>query len=314
MTIFLQTLLIVLPVFFVIILGFLLKHFRLIDAPFLHQLNRLVFYVALPALLLQKISHADFHASFNPVLLAGILVTIALSYGGSYLYGTLRGYPPPKLGAFSQGASRGNLAFVGLAVAFNAYGEKGFAIVGVLAGFIIPVINMLSVLVLLLPQRRNNHSMTRAFWMYQFAFNPLIIAAFAGIALSYSGLTLPTIVDRALNIVTGMALPLALISIGAAFSRNQLKGDLAAAGIASCIKLVLQPLITGLLLTALGLRGMELGVGIIIAGTPTAAAAYIMAEQLRCDAELSGTIIMLSTACSLISYTGALYILTACNL
>jgi len=39
-----------------------------------------------------------------------------------------------------------------------------------------------------------------------------------------------------------------------------------------------------------------------------------MAQQLKSDAELSGAIIVLSTACSLATYTAALYLLAALNL
>lgn len=314
MTLFFQILLIVLPVFFVIALGFGIKRIGLVDDGFIRQLNRLVFYVALPALLFYKIANADFRASFNAALLLGVAGTIMATFAGSYLYGVARGYPPPKLGAFCQGASRGNLAFMGLAVAYNAYGEEGFATVGVIAGFIIPFINMLSVLALLLPQRKGGQSMTAAFWMYQFAFNPLIIASFSGIIWSYFALPLPAVLAKSLDIVTGMSLPLALIAIGATFSPKKLQGDIVVATIAAAIKVVMQPLAAGLVLVALGVGGRELGVGVIIAGTPTAAAAYIMAQQLKCDAELSGAIIMLSTVCSLATYTVALYLLSALGL
>jgi hypothetical protein len=56
-------------------------------------------------------------------------------------------------------------------------------------------------------------------------------------------------------------------------------------------------------------RGQELAIGVLLAGTPTATAAYIMAQQMKSDAELSGAIIMLSTLCSLATYTFALYFL-----
>ncbi len=177
MALFSQILIIVLPVFLVIGLGFLLKRINLVDDGFIRQLNRLVFYVALPALLFYKIASSDFHASFNPSLLFGLAGAIVATFAATYLYGVIRNYPHNRIGAFSQGASRGNLAFVGIAVSFNAFGEEGFAIAGVLVGFIVPLLNLASVLVLLLPQRKNGHSMSAAFWMSQFAFNPLIIAS-----------------------------------------------------------------------------------------------------------------------------------------
>ena len=57
--------LIVLPVFLIIALGFSLKGTGLLNDSFIVQLNRLVYYVALPALFFYKIGTADFSASFG---------------------------------------------------------------------------------------------------------------------------------------------------------------------------------------------------------------------------------------------------------
>ena len=59
---------------------------------------------------------------------------------------------------------------------------------------------------------------------------------------------------------------------------------------------------------------VEEQVCVIFAGTPTATVAYIMAQQMRGDAELSGSIIMLSTLLSLITYTVALVLLEGLGL
>lgn len=309
MHLLIDILLIVLPVFLVVGLGFSLKGSGLVDAEFLFRLNRLIYYVALPALLFYKIATADFSASFDPRLLLGMVVSICSVFLCSYGYTVLRGYSPEARGAFTQGAFRGNLAYVGLAIAFNAYGAEGFAIAGILVGFLVPLLNALAVLSLLLPQRQTNHSFSKAFWASQFIFNPLIIASFVGIVWSFFNLPLPQVVDRALDILTGMSLPLALISIGASFSPRNLRGEVVKAVLASGIKIVWMPLLTAFILLLLGIRGMELGVGVVLAASPTATAAYIMAQQLKSDAELSGSIIMLSTLLSVFTYSAALFLL-----
>ena len=300
---------IVLPVFLVIGLGFSLKRTNLVNGDFLFQLNRLIFYVALPALLFHKISAADFSASFNPALLAGMLISMVLVFGISYFYTVLRKYPAKDKGAFSQGAFRGNLAYIGLAIVFNAYGEQGFAVAGILVGFLVPVLNLLAVTALLLPQENEKQSLGAAFWAYQFIFNPLVIACFVGILWSFLGFSVPQILGKALDIVTGMSLPLALIAIGASFSPQKLKGEMVKAFFAAGIKIIWMPVMTAVILVLLGVHGMELAIGVLLAGTPTATSAYIMAQQLKSDAELSGAIIMLSTLLSVFTYTVALYIL-----
>lgn len=302
---------IVLPVFLVIGLGFSLKRTNLVSSDFLFQLNRLIFYVALPALLFHKISSADFSASFNPALLLGMLVSMVLVFGLSYLYTVIRKYPAEARGAFSQGAFRGNLAYIGLAIVFNAYGEQGFAVAGILIGILVPVLNLLAVIALLLPQEDEKHSLGAAFWAYQFVFNPLVIACFVGIVWSFLGFSVPVVLGKALDIVTGMSLPLALIAIGASFSPQKLRGELAKAFFSTGIKIIWMPVLTAAVLLLLGVRGMELAVGVLLAGTPTATSAYIMAQQLKSDAELSGAIIMMSTVLSVFTYSFFLFVLKA---
>jgi predicted permease len=301
--------LIVLPVFLVIGLGFSLKKTGLVDSEFLFNLNRLIYYIALPALVFYKIATADFYVSFNGPLLAGLVLCFLIVFVLSYGYGSLRGYRPSVHGAFCQGAFRGNLAYIGLAIIYNAYGEQGFAVAGILLGFLVPLLSFLSVLALILPQRRDSYSMGTFFLVKQVVYNPLILASFGGIVWSFLALPLPLIVDRAFGIVTGMSLPLALIAIGASFSFSKLRGDLAVATLAASLKIVVLPMLAGGILILFGVRGQELAIGVILAGTPTATAAYIMAQQLKGDAELSGAIIMLSTLCSLATYTFALYFL-----
>lgn len=314
MPLFIDILTIVLPVFVVIALGYLLKRLGLIDDAFLFQTNRLVYYICLPLLLFYKIGTADFFANFNGSLVIGSALAIAVGFLLSYGYAALRRYPPAACGSFSQGAFRGNLAYVGLAIVFNAYGEDGFTRAGILMGFLVPVLNFFAILALLLPQRGDGAERGSGFWVKQLVGNPLIIASFAGIAWSYLKLPVPVILDRSLHIATGMTLPLALIAIGGSFSLEKLRGDLVRAAFSTSFKLIWMPLIAAVLLLLVGVEGQDLAIGVIFAGTPTATATYIMAHQLKGDAELAGSIVMMSTAFSVFTYTVSLLMLRSFGL
>lgn len=301
--------LIVLPVFLVIGLGFVLKRTGLLNSDSLLSLNQLVYYIGLPALLFYKIGTTDFLGSFNGALLGGLVLTTLVIFGITYFYGMLRGFSPAVQGAFCQSAFRGNLAYIGLAIVHNAYGEAGFAIAGILLGFLVPLFNFLSVIALILPHRRSSITMTPLSLIKQVVYNPLIIAAFCGIVWSIWRLPIPQVVDRALHILTGMSLPLALLAIGGSFSFRKLQGDWGLSVLTVSIKLMIMPALAAVILILFGVGGVELAIGVLLAGTPTAAAAYIMAQQMKSDAELTGNIIMLSTLCSMLTYSFALYYL-----
>ena len=297
-----ETITIVLPIFLVIGLGNLLKQFKLVDDTFLNLTNRLVYVVFLPLLLFYKIGTADFSHFFNGPLVLGSSLVIMLGFFLTYFYTGWRNYSPSVRGSFCQGSFRGNLAYIGLAICLNAYGEDGLTKAGILMGFLVPVLNLFAILALLLPHHGGEKEKAPNL-IVQTILNPLIIASFLGIIWSYWNLPIPIIIDHSLKIITGLTLPLALLAIGGGFSFVRLKGDLKHAGLASTVKLILLPLLAALLLLPLGVTGTDLGIGILMAGTPAATATYIMAQQMRGDAELAGSIVMLSTLASAFSYT-----------
>jgi predicted permease len=309
MLLFIDTLNVVLPVFAVIALGALLKRIGLIDATFLQQTNRLVYYVCLPLLLFFEIGRADFLASFNGRLITGSILAVTVTFLISYAYTVLRGYPPAARGVFSQGAFRGNIAYVGLAIVFNALGQAGLTRAGILMGFLVPFLNLYAILALIWPHRHDDTAQASVHLLRRIALNPLILASFAGIAWSFLAIPTPLLLERSLKIASGMSLPLALLAIGGSFSFERLRGDLFTATLAAGAKLVWMPLLAAVILTWLGVTGTDLEIGVLIAGTPAATANYIMAQQLKGDAELAGTIVMLSTLLSAVTYTAILLIL-----
>lgn len=291
---FFATLEIVLPVFALILLGRLLQYLKLVDETFSRQANRLVYIVFLPALLFYKTATANFDASFNLTLALG--ASAALILGGALAYGLSLwgGFPAEDRGTFSQGAFRGNLAYVGLPIVFAAYGDSGLARASMLLSCLVPLINLLAILVLWLPQRRRQGS-SGVPWREQLLLNPLVLAAIAGLLWSRLALPLPEITQRVLQPLSQIALPLALLAIGTGFSLRQLQGDLRRAAGASALKLLLLPALHFLILMALGFRGEDLGISLLLAATPTAAASYIVACELDGNPGLAASIIVLST-------------------
>ncbi len=298
---------IVLPVFLVITLGYTIRRLGLVNGDFFRQVNQLVYYVCLPLLLVYKIGGADFSSSFNFRLVIASSAAVACCFAIAYLYGKWRGFPAPIHGSFCQGSFRGNLAYIGLAIVFNAYGDSGLTRAGILIGFLVPVLNFFAILALVLPQQKQRTSFLDI--GKQIVTNPLILASLLGILWSFFQLPMPTILDRTLNIATGMTLPLALLSIGGSFSLAKLQGDIWKAALATAMKLLVLPLMTALFMLLLNVSGLDFAIGLLMAGAPTAVATYIMACQMGADGELAGTIVMMATGCSLVSYTIILFCL-----
>ncbi|MGZ8429391.1 MAG: AEC family transporter [Candidatus Deferrimicrobiaceae bacterium] len=301
----------VLPVFLVIAIGAAARRFRFIGDPFIDTANMLVYYLLLPALLFYKIGTSNFREAFNaPLVIGGYAATVATFLLAVFLSRAL-GISPAERGSFVQGAFRANLAYVGLPIVLSAAGDIGLRKGGILLGFMVPLINSLAIVALILPhgdgKGRAGENARRI--GLQLATNPLILSSFLGIVWSMLKLPVPPLVDNTLEILSSATLPLSLLCLGGSFSFERARSGFRLAALSAGMKTLLLTAIAVALYRWMGLSGLDLRVGVIMMGCPTAVITYVMASQLNGDTDLAGTIIVLSTAASAVTISGWLYVL-----
>ncbi|MFH1732051.1 MAG: AEC family transporter [Planctomycetota bacterium] len=296
------------PIALVILLGAVLRRSGFASAALFLQTNRLVFWVGIPCLLFEKTAGAAGQGAGGIriflVLLVGMVGCIVLGYLSSW---ALR-LPGPAVGAFVQAAYRGNLAYLGLPVVFYALAGAGgettpeYQNLAVMAiAPLIPLYNAAAVLVLLIGQKHDEPSFpgrVRHVSM-QVATNPLLLACVAGIGWSLTGWPLPLAAARAFGAVGQMALPLALLGIGASLRLDALKGGWVPAAACSLIKVAAAPLIGYFAGRCMGLPGDHLLIAVIFLGCPTAVVSWVMAEQLDGDRHLAAGAVVISTLLSM---------------
>ncbi len=297
----------ILPVFLVMGLGYTIRRARLVGDAFLTDANRLLYYVCLPCLLFVKIAAVPVDVTFNPMLIVGSIGALVLTFGVSYAFSRLAGYPKEVVGVFSQGASRGNMAYMGLAVIYYGLGDHGLVRAGLLLACLVAPVNLLSVMVLF-SARASRGDRGVVFWLRELFHNPLIQSAGAGIVVALFGLNLPDALDRGLELVAEMTLPLALVAIGGSFAPQPVRFSRDVILI-TLFKNVLMPLATLLVLLWLGVSGIDLAAGVLLAAMPTAMVSYVMAAELGGDTHVAGSAIFVSTLGSLITVSGWLFVL-----
>lgn len=302
----------VLPVFFVVAIGVVLRRYRFLDGGFIDAANSLVYYILLPALLFHEIGTTDFRQAFRGSLVAGgYIATIATCLLAVAASRVLR-LRPSETGSFLQGSFRANLAYVGLPIVFNATGPAGLRKAGILLGLLVPLLNGLSIVVLLAPHgggRGEGAAATASRVGRQIVLNPIILSCLAGIAWSVLKLPLPGMIDRTLRALTPATLPLSLLCLGGSFSFERARKGFGVAALAAFLKVVV---LTGTGIAVyrwMGVSGEDLRIGAILLGCPTAVITYVMAARLRGDTDLAGTIVIVSTAASAATITGWLFLL-----
>lgn len=290
------------PVFLIIFLGVVLKQRRVIDDGFTHQASQLVYYIALPLLVLVKLvtSPMDFSEVLFPI---GLLLAFTLVvYAASWLAASATLTSVPSRGAFVQGAYRSNIAIIGLPVALNMLGERAMAVTILFMAAAVPVYNVLAVIVLSLtaPRERALHP---ARLVFDIARNPLTLASVAGIVLAVWGWEPPAILLTTAGYLAELTFPLALLGIGASLRRQTLARHALPAGCAAVIKNAGLPAVICAAAYACGVRDETLAILFVVSGAPTAVASFIMAQAMNSDGELAAAIVFLSTLVALPSLT-----------
>ena len=300
----------ILPIFLVIGLGFGLCRTKMLAAGVRDSMNQLVFYMAIPAMIFVQVSHADFSGSFS----TGIVLAACLPIFAAFVFGlaialVLR-LANGARGSFIQTGFHGNLGYLGLAVAYYFLGDSGLAIAGIIAAFIMLFQNLLAVATLGFFGAYSGSRLTIGYFARKVLLNPVIIEACAGIAFSLSGAAMPTLVSRTLYIIADMALPLALLVIGASLNFSLLLKATGPILLAGAIKLFLMPAAGWILHSHLGLAQSLLAPLVILLAAPTATVTYVMSREMNGDPAFAAAAVSLVTLLSAPAYVFWLSILS----
>ena len=293
----------IVPIFLIIFLGLFAKQKRFITPEFLNQANRLVYYIAIPAMIFSYISKAALNTQMNLEVIIITLVSVVAISVIAFGAACFLKMPRPSKGTFIHCSFHSNLGYIGLAVAFYYLGNSGFVKAAIIAGFVMILQNILAVIVLQYYSGKNTGRAGMFDTMKKTMVNPVILSAMAGILFSLFNIPIPLILDRALDILKGMALPLALLIIGASLSFEKLKPRFLNVMISSLLKIIVAPAIGFVLFKFLLVPSQDYLPGLIILSSPSATLTYIMAKEIGGDPDFAVAAISICTIFSSVTYS-----------
>ena len=276
------------PLFLLILLGAMLGYWRWPSDTFWPQMERLIYFVLFPAMLVGTLATAD--VSQVPVGRLALVLLGAMALFGILLW-RLRGWlrlTPAAFTSVFQGAVRFN-TYVGVAGAAALHGSLGATTAAVAVALMVPVVNVMCVASFVAAGTLGGASVGKS--AMALIKNPLILACLIGIGLNLSGVGLPGWSQDTVELLGRAALPLGLVAVGVALRPAALlridRGVLAT----NSVKLLLMPAFVLALTWVLQLDPVSRDVALLFAALPTATSAYILARQLGGDAELMAAII-----------------------
>ncbi|HTK02295.1 MAG TPA: AEC family transporter [Bordetella sp.] len=292
-----------LPVFALILVGWLAARKRLLGPAASDVLNRFVVYLSLPALLFramsqvtwEQLAHAGYVLSFIGGIAAAFAVALAAHRGKST--------PLTDVSIEALSNSYANVGFMGIPLCLVVFGQQSLAPAVVATLMTACVLFGVSIALIEADQHQGQDlRKTAAKVGGALIRNPLLISPLLGFAWAATGVPLPESIDRFMILLGNAASPCALIAIGLFLAQTQAAGDDAVVARVVTAKLLVQPGVTALL--AFGVFSMPpvwSWTAVLLSALPIGTGPFILAQLYGRDARVASRTILLSTLASVVT-------------
>jgi predicted permease len=295
------------PIFLIILLGWVLMRIGLLTAAFTTVADQLVFKVALPILLFYDISTIELQQEFNISFVLFCMGATTAMFFGVWVLARVFVHDKSIVGAFTQASVRGSATILGVAFVQNIYGNAG--ITPIMIATAVPLFNVYSVLILSFSAQQDSSKGRIRQVLLHIVTNPIIIGILLGMPFAIFQFELPIMLSKTVSSLAETATPLALLVVGAGFKGSEAIKKLKPTLAATVIKLFVLPAVFLPIAVAFGIEGMELVAVLVMVGAPTAVSSYIMAKDMHNDEVLTSSVITLTTLFSSVSFTIWIFVL-----
>lgn len=299
------------PFFALILAGFLTRYVGLFGESEARTLSKFAFFVALPPMMFVKVAAGDAASVLNwGFVWRYEIVTIAVFLGSALMARTLFGLPRLASGIFGLNASYPNYGYMGVPLTILAFGDAAALPMALL--LFTDTIVLLALTAYFVADSKDGLLASAGRIIVTMAKNPLLISVVAGLSFSASGLQMPELPDRFLNLLAGAATPVALFALGTTLYGQPLRGAAGELGAISMLRLAVQPLFVAVMFLAFpGQDLLWIKVAILSACLPVAANVFMLADHYGAYAGRSASAILVSTICAALTVPVVLYLLFA---
>lgn len=297
------------PVFLMMVLGYVLFHRKMLTRNFVDVCDTLVFNVTLPVMLFRDMAGMDMKSDFDVKFVLYCAIAALIGCLLAWLLARLFIKNRSLIAEWVQGSYRGSIAVLGGAFLLNIYPENGavHVVAQALLGSVI-IFNIMAVLILALerPDRANQQTalpdqLKKA--VKSILTNPLILSILLGALSALLGFTYPTIINKTMSNIASLTSPLALLAVGAEFKWGKMQENLLPLLGACTYKLLIQPALFLPIAALLGWRNEWLVTLMIMMGAPTTPSSFIMARSMGHDGSMTANIIAGTTLFSAVTVT-----------
>jgi len=300
----------VLPIFIMILFGWLIVRTGVLRVEVGDALSDFVFKIAMPFLLFRTIAEADFHGASPFRLWIAYFAGVAVTWTLGHLIATRLFHRDARVGVLAGvSAAFANNVFIGLPLVSGILGPEGMVPLSILLAVHLPLMMVIGTILMENAERKVSGREARSLISVlaqvgtNLAKNPLVIGLAAGLLLHVSTLTLPSMADSIVAQIAAMASPAALLSLGMALNKYGISGNTGLATYTSTLKLVVLPACVWAASHLLGLSHEWMLALVLTSSVPTGINAWLIANRFGVGHGLAASTITLTTAVGVLTVT-----------
>jgi predicted permease len=302
-----------LPVILLIAIGFIACRTGWIKAASLKDLGSLVFMVLTPALLFRTMStvHVE-RLDFKPVV-AYFAAVIAL-----FLVMLVWRQATQRATVLALAATFSNTVAIGIPLISLAYGEAGMVTLFTIISLHALILLTLATIALELAAARQAAktaptSPAQTSWhrpvldaLLNGVLHPVPLPILLGLVFAQTGLVMPAVLDRPLQLLGSAMGPMALLLVGATLANARIGLHLRGALGLSLLKNLVLPAMVALVGLLIGLHGLPLTILVVTASLPIGANVFMFSQRYQVAEELVTASVAVSTALAMVSVSLAM--------
>jgi hypothetical protein len=314
----LSTFLIILPVFALILAGWIGRRSGVFSPQAAGELNRFVVWLGLPALLFGIIARARPQELWQPGFIASFGLGCLIVFGLTLALRWRPGRRPLADAAIDAlGSAYANTGYLGFPLALAVFGPS--ALTPTLIASILTVCAVFALAIVLVETGMQKESHPARMMLKagtSLAKNPLLVSPLLGAFFPLTGISLPEPADRFFQMLGNAAPPCALVSLGLFLGEKRpasvsitagAKAGVSAAGTLIALKLLVQPLATWWLAVRVFYLPPSLThSAVLLAALPTGTGPFMLAEFYGREADVTSRVIIGSTVLSVFTLTAYL--------
>ncbi|MGC1559160.1 MAG: AEC family transporter [Bradyrhizobium sp.] len=238
-----------LPIFALILTGFICGYFGVFDRTATDNLNRFAVYLALPSLMFVAMSRITPDQVQQFGFLGAFCGGSAITFAGAFAISRARGRRVANASIEGLDAGYSNVGFMGIPMCLLVFGPESAPASIIATLFTACILFLFAVVVVEIDLQKGSSLWSTAAKVAKALFtSPLLIAPFAGLCIGLSGLKMPAPFESFTTLLGGAASPVALVCIGLFLAQERVVShDAASIGILVTMKLIVQPAVTAFL-------------------------------------------------------------------